>query len=184
MCGGTRASLMLPTDKPVELHWTAPAGEPGGGGGGGGGAAVLLRVAAAVSMGNLTTNAFVLNASAPGSGGGFFCTTSQGGSSQHGFNGPNSSLVRQCQSVPKGTKGGLTLLGCEAECFRAPPPSTKQTTAFECSRCAHAYDSASDGHGLAFEDLPEGWTCPVCGAPKSAYAKVETAGGGHRWVHS
>lgn len=46
----------------------------------------------------------------------------------------------------------------------APPVDVRQ-----CKVCAHYYDAEADGEGLEFDDLPESWTCPVCGAPKSAY---------------
>ena len=41
------------------------------------------------------------------------------------------------------------------------------------------YDPVKDGNGTAFEDLPDSWACPVCGAPKSAYTK--SADG--KWSH-
>jgi len=34
------------------------------------------------------------------------------------------------------------------------------------------YDADADGAGVAFEELPEDWICPVCGQPKSAYNPV------------
>lgn len=49
----------------------------------------------------------------------------------------------------------------------APGPTT-----YMCSVCSHIYDAELDGAGVAFEDLPESWTCPVCGQPKSAYNPV------------
>lgn len=39
----------------------------------------------------------------------------------------------------------------------------------QCKVCAHYYDAEADGEDLEFDDLPESWICPVCGAPKSAY---------------
>lgn len=44
------------------------------------------------------------------------------------------------------------------------------------SECGFIYNPAlgDPDHGIApgtaFEDLPESWTCPNCGSPKSAYA--------------
>ncbi len=35
-----------------------------------------------------------------------------------------------------------------------------------CSVCGYVYDGE-----VPFEDLPETWTCPLCGAPKSAFEK-------------
>ena len=46
---------------------------------------------------------------------------------------------------------------------------------YVCSVCGYVYDPAAGDpdHGIkpgtAFEDLPDDWTCPVCGAPKSAF---------------
>ncbi len=49
---------------------------------------------------------------------------------------------------------------------------------WECDVCGYVYDPAegdSDG-GIApdtpFENLPEDWVCPVCGAAKSDFSKV------------
>jgi hypothetical protein len=40
------------------------------------------------------------------------------------------------------------------------------------------YNAAADGGGVPFEQLPDSWTCPVCGSPKSAY-KPSTDSNGH-----
>jgi rubredoxin len=48
-------------------------------------------------------------------------------------------------------------------------------TKYVCQVCGYVYDPAvgdSDGGvepGTAFENLPEDWVCPVCGADKSAF---------------
>lgn len=52
-----------------------------------------------------------------------------------------------------------------------PPPA--------CSVCNHVYDAQRDGGGMAFEDLPDTWVCPVCGTPKGAYVKQP----GGAWAH-
>lgn len=44
---------------------------------------------------------------------------------------------------------------------------------YKCSVCQHIYDPVLDGAGAPFEELPDGWVCPVCGQPSSAYAIVE-----------
>lgn len=50
---------------------------------------------------------------------------------------------------------------------------------WECQPCGYIYDPAEgDGDngiepGTAFEDLPEDWVCPVCGAAKEEFEKVE-----------
>ena len=48
-----------------------------------------------------------------------------------------------------------------------------------CTICGYIYDpeegDATQGinPGTAFESLPDNWTCPVCGAPKSDFVKEE-----------
>jgi len=36
-----------------------------------------------------------------------------------------------------------------------------------CQVCGYVYDEEKEGK--KFEDLPEKWQCPVCGAPKSMF---------------
>lgn len=46
---------------------------------------------------------------------------------------------------------------------------------YECDVCGYVYDPAAGdagggvAAGTAFEDLPDGWTCPVCGADKDQF---------------
>ena len=46
---------------------------------------------------------------------------------------------------------------------------------WECTVCGYIYDpeNGDPEHnipaGTAFEQLPENWNCPVCGAPKSQF---------------
>ena len=106
---------------------------------------------------------------------GYFCTTSQG------FVGANDTSqtpypAKQCQAMPLGTSGTKSKVACEAECFSGSGPLV-------CARCGHVYDAEKEGNGTAFEDLPESWTCPVCGAPKSAYLRRLATGGMVEWVH-
>lgn len=50
---------------------------------------------------------------------------------------------------------------------------------YKCNMCEYTYEPAkgdSEGGippGTAFEDLPEDWVCPVCGAEKFDFVKVE-----------
>jgi len=50
---------------------------------------------------------------------------------------------------------------------------------YKCSVCGYIYDPEvgdPDGGispGTPFEQLPDTWTCPVCGAAKSEFEKVE-----------
>ena len=48
---------------------------------------------------------------------------------------------------------------------------------YECTVCGYIYDPAKGdpdsgvAEGTAFEDLPDDWVCPVCGAGKEAFEK-------------
>ncbi len=42
---------------------------------------------------------------------------------------------------------------------------------WKCSVCGYIYDEAKEG--MTFDKLPEDWTCPQCGAPKSAFNVME-----------
>jgi pyruvate oxidase len=42
---------------------------------------------------------------------------------------------------------------------------------WKCTVCGYIYNEAKEG--VTFEDLPGDWTCPQCGAPKSAFKLIE-----------
>ncbi|HUU03814.1 MAG TPA: rubredoxin [Myxococcota bacterium] len=48
---------------------------------------------------------------------------------------------------------------------------------YTCSVCGYVYDPAKGdpdngvGPGTEFEDLPDEWVCPVCGADKNLFEK-------------
>jgi len=50
---------------------------------------------------------------------------------------------------------------------------------YECSVCGYIYDPAQGDPtsnipaGTAFEKLPDDWVCPVCGASKDQFNKIE-----------
>ena len=50
---------------------------------------------------------------------------------------------------------------------------------YECNVCGYVYDPAlgdAEGGvaaGTAFADLPDDWSCPVCGAAKDQFTPVE-----------
>ncbi len=50
---------------------------------------------------------------------------------------------------------------------------------YKCLPCGYIYDPAegdADGGipaGTAFEDIPETWTCPVCGVSKEDFEEIE-----------
>ena len=49
---------------------------------------------------------------------------------------------------------------------------------WECTVCGYIYDPASGDPttdikpGMSFEDLPEGWTCPECGATTDLFEQI------------
>ncbi len=50
---------------------------------------------------------------------------------------------------------------------------------YRCIICGYVYDPAEGdpdndiAPGTPFEDLPEDWVCPVCGAPKEDFEPIE-----------
>ena len=50
---------------------------------------------------------------------------------------------------------------------------------YRCKYCSHVYDemlgdpAAGIAAGTRFEDLPEDWVCPECGAAKEDYDLIE-----------
>lgn len=42
---------------------------------------------------------------------------------------------------------------------------------YRCTLCGYIYDNEKEE--IAFNDLPEDWLCPLCGAPKSEFELVE-----------
>ena len=56
--------------------------------------------------------------------------------------------------------------------------SAVKAAKYKCTVCGYIYDPAlgdPDGKikpGTPFEELPEGWTYPICGAPNSAFEKL------------
>ena len=53
---------------------------------------------------------------------------------------------------------------------------------YRCKVCGHIYDLAEGDPksgitpGTAFEDLPEDWVCPVCGAKKAKFQPLIPGG--------
>ncbi|MCU4175963.1 flavin reductase [Carboxylicivirga sp. N1Y90] len=59
------------------------------------------------------------------------------------------------------------------------PKETDSTmTKYKCLACGYIYDPAIGDEesgiepGIAFEDLPDDWTCPTCGSPKEMFEAV------------
>lgn len=42
---------------------------------------------------------------------------------------------------------------------------------YVCNVCGYVYDPA-DNDGVAFEDLPEDWVCPLCGVGKDNFTEA------------
>ncbi len=49
---------------------------------------------------------------------------------------------------------------------------------WQCTVCGYVYDPeyGDPDHGVQpgtrFEDIPDSWVCPICGAPKDSFEKV------------
>ena len=43
---------------------------------------------------------------------------------------------------------------------------------WECTVCGYVYDPAEED-GVAFEELPDDWTCPICGVGKEDFVLLE-----------
>ncbi|HOD28207.1 MAG TPA: rubredoxin [Syntrophales bacterium] len=62
----------------------------------------------------------------------------------------------------------------------APPaaPAAEKAARYVCSVCGYEYDpekgdpDSGVSPGTPFEDLPDDWACPVCGAGKSQFEKA------------
>lgn len=49
-------------------------------------------------------------------------------------------------------------------------PEETISNKYQCSLCGYIYDDAKEE--VKFEDLPDDWKCPLCGAPKSLFTKI------------
>ena len=47
---------------------------------------------------------------------------------------------------------------------------TTNSNQYRCNLCGYIYDDSKEK--VKFEDLPENWKCPLCGAPKSQFTKI------------
>ena len=43
---------------------------------------------------------------------------------------------------------------------------------YRCIICGYVYDPA-ENDGVAFEDLPEDWKCPICNVDKTQFERIE-----------
>ena len=44
-------------------------------------------------------------------------------------------------------------------------------TVYRCAVCDYEYDDGLEG--VKWEDLPEDWVCPVCGAGKVVFSQID-----------
>ena len=57
--------------------------------------------------------------------------------------------------------------------------TSDQPAKYQCGPCGYIYDpekgdpDSGIAPGTAFEDLPEEWSCPVCGVSKDMFEKVK-----------
>jgi rubredoxin len=62
---------------------------------------------------------------------------------------------------------------------KKPKEAADKMAKYRCTVCGYIYDPEEgdpDGGikpGTAFEDIPDSWVCPVCGASKDQFEKVE-----------
>lgn len=42
---------------------------------------------------------------------------------------------------------------------------------YQCTICGYIYDDSKEK--VKFEDLPDDWTCPICGAPKAVFEEIK-----------
>lgn len=53
------------------------------------------------------------------------------------------------------------------------------TSKYQCNLCGYMYDPAEGDPnsdvppGTSFTELPDGWRCPLCGAEKSEFTKID-----------
>lgn len=53
-----------------------------------------------------------------------------------------------------------------APTYQPEQPAAEAGAKYVCKICKYEYDGA-----MPFEELPDDWTCPICGAPKSQFEK-------------
>ncbi len=79
----------------------------------------------------------------------------------------------------KGGKSPKTAPTYVAESAEPKGDATEKARQYRCKVCGYVYDPALGDPdsgvraGTPFEELPETWVCPICGAPKSEFEKVE-----------
>lgn len=75
---------------------------------------------------------------------------------------------------------GASLAGCNGKPQQETKPNPSEPKAdgsggkdmrkYVCGKCGHVYDPGASDPAKPFADLPDDWTCPKCGSPKSRFA--------------
>lgn len=52
-----------------------------------------------------------------------------------------------------------------------PKVESTDSKKYECDVCGYVYDESEEG--MSFEDLPDDWTCPLCGAGKEEFTEIK-----------
>ncbi len=78
----------------------------------------------------------------------------------------------------KSPKTAPTYAGPATEAGKPRKEEGGKMESYRCIVCGYVYDPAVGDEaggiapGTAFEDLPDSWVCPICGAPKSEFEKA------------
>jgi flavin reductase (DIM6/NTAB) family NADH-FMN oxidoreductase RutF/rubredoxin len=78
----------------------------------------------------------------------------------------------------KAPKNAPTYIDPEKLKKQPKDPVTEKYDKYECTVCGHIYDplegdpDSGIAPGTRFEDIPDDWTCPVCGAEKADYIRI------------
>lgn len=78
----------------------------------------------------------------------------------------------------KAPKTAPTYVKEEAPAEKPAEKAASGKAKYRCTICGYIYDpeqgdvSSGVKPGTAFEDLPDSWVCPICGAPKTSFEKV------------
>ncbi|PSN14751.1 rubredoxin [filamentous cyanobacterium CCT1] len=70
----------------------------------------------------------------------------------------------------------------EGEAAQESALSPQDMDRYECRACGYSYEPTKGDSqtkipaGVAFEDLPVNWRCPVCSAPKKQFSNIGPAG--------
>jgi rubredoxin len=73
----------------------------------------------------------------------------------------------------------LILLFCILKPLLEPRAFMSDFKKYHCLECEHIYDEAQGdpdsgiAPGTRWEDIPDDWECPICGAPKSFFKLME-----------